>query len=176
MIITIMKKRIFIVAVVTGIVLAVIYTLCQTHYMRVFYAFDGPPTIAQISISAFRPELVRQYRVPYILTECIPSTKQLVDIQFKYHALLKRPNPNLCTTRIVVTKGMYSLLYSLRDRQHVDLVLPSTTSALPLRVKLCKGRVLIIPPHWLIRVSRDFKGELVHIYDLPSLIACITKI
>ena len=167
--------------IIAVIVLAAYYTL---RLCRVFYMHKPMTAIAQVSLREFKPELVKIYRTPYILEERLPDTKDLQNIIFRFEVIKYREFNIEKGEQKFITHGMYTIIHSELDDQYIDMMTMHQNEGgdsiieetqLTTRIKLNKGRVLILPPHLSMGKPSDFKGSIIHAYDITSFLATLFR-
>lgn len=175
------------IALVSAALIVAAVILCRAHYYSV--KDIGPVVVAQVSVADFRPEFVRTYRVPYILEERLPGLAGLLSTAFRWQTISQRSIAPRYDEPFT-SRGMYTFIHSMADQQYADIRAPTSSAAATAagtttRVRLCRGRVMILPPHWQVSLSSNhggtqaaphdamFRGNVLHAFDLTSFLATL---
>jgi hypothetical protein len=209
---TFVPFAVLVACVILMFILCALRVACVHYYY--YYDDDNngntPVSVAQLSIKSFKPEFVTHYRIPYIIDERFPDMTGLLDTVFNKYEVMRReinsdvrPAGGGSKRHEFVTRGMYTILHSAADEQALDIITPrvestplpynnnkksktnTVTNTETMHVKLSKGRVVILPPHYSIvlngaqknmknnqkRIIIPFRGTMIHAYDFSSCVA-----
>ena len=124
------------------IILVVLWIIAAQYYFK-----SSSDVIAQISILDINPDILRSQRVPYVIDELLPNTLGLISTIFKYsyvHSVKRKRIP-----KVLRTSAMFNVIHSDTDGAYIDLTRKMTT----LRIKMNKGRVVVVPPRWSLSAT-----------------------